>query len=71
MWGTIEVVLIYSLVLGALYLLVSLRVSIICGVLRIFHLGYAYLFALSVYLTRMLTKELGWGLIPALLDEVY
>jgi branched-chain amino acid transport system permease protein len=70
MWDTIEVVLTYSLVLGALYLLVSLGFSIICGVLRIFHLGYAYLFTLTVYLTWMFMKELGFGLIPALLGMV-
>ena len=55
---------------GSLYLLISLGFSIICGVLRIFHLGYAYLFTLTVYLTWMLMKELGFGLIPALLGMV-
>jgi len=66
MWETLQVVLIYAFVLGALYLLISLGFSIICGVLRIFHLGYAYLFTLTVYLTWMFMKELGFGLIPAL-----
>ncbi len=70
MWETLQVVLIYSVVLGALYLLISLGFSIICGVLRIFHLGYAYLFTLTVYLTWMFMKELGLGLIPALLAMV-
>ena len=32
MWDTLEVVLIYSFVLGSLYLLISLGFSIICGV---------------------------------------
>ena len=66
MWETFQVVLIYAFVLGALYLLISLGFSIICGVLRIFHLGYAYLFTLTVYLTWMFMQELGFGLIPAL-----
>jgi branched-chain amino acid transport system permease protein len=70
MWETLQVVLIYAFVLGAIYLLISLGFSIICGVLRIFHLGYAYLFTLTVYLTWMLMKELGFGLIPALLGMV-
>ena len=70
MWDTVQVVLIYSFVLGSLYLLISLGFSIICGVLRIFHLGYSYLFALTVYLTWMLMKELGLGLIPAIIGMV-
>ncbi len=70
MWDTLQVVLIYSFVLGALYLLISLGFSIICGVLRIFHLGYAYLFTLSVYLTWMFMKEMGLGLIPAIIGMV-
>lgn len=70
MWETLEVVLIYSFILGSLYLLISLGFSIICGVLRIFHLGYAYLFTLSVYLVWMFMKELGLGLLPAILGMV-
>jgi branched-chain amino acid transport system permease protein len=70
MWDTLQVVLIYSFVLGSIYLLISLGFSIICGVLRIFHLGYAYLFTLSVYLTWMFMQELGWGLIPAIIGMV-
>lgn len=70
MWDTLQVVLIYSFVLGSIYLLISLGFSIICGVLRIFHLGYAYLFTLSVYLTWMFMRELGWGLIPAIIGMV-
>ena len=70
MWETLEVVLIYSFVLGSIYLLISLGFSIICGVLRIFHLGYAYLFTLTVYLTWMFMKEFGLGLIPSLLGMV-
>jgi branched-chain amino acid transport system permease protein len=70
MWETLQVVLIYSFILGSIYLLISLGFSIICGVLRIFHLGYAYLFTLTVYLTWMFMKEFGFGLVPALLAMV-
>jgi branched-chain amino acid transport system permease protein len=70
MGETVQVVLIYAFILGSLYLLVSLGFSIICGVLRIFHLGYAYLFTLTVYITWMFMKELGWGLIPSVLGMV-
>jgi branched-chain amino acid transport system permease protein len=70
MWGTLQVVLIYAFLLGSLYLLISLGFSIICGVLRIFHLGYAYLFTLTVYLTWMFMKEFGLGLFPAILGMV-
>jgi branched-chain amino acid transport system permease protein len=70
MWETLQVVLIYSFILGSIYLLISLGFSIICGVLRIFHLGYAYLFTLTVYLAWMFMKEFGFGLVPALLAMV-
>ncbi len=70
MWDTLQVVLIYSFVLGSLYLLISLGFSIICGVLRIFHLGYSYLFTLTVYLTWMFMKEFGLGLFPAIIGMV-
>ena len=70
MWETLQVVLIYTFVLGSIYLLISLGFSIICGVLRIFHLGYAYLFTLTVYLAWMFMKELGFGLVPALVAMV-
>jgi branched-chain amino acid transport system permease protein len=70
MWETLEVVFIYTFVLGSIYLLISLGFSIICGVLRIFHLGYAYLFTLTVYLAWMFMKELGFGLVPALIAMV-
>jgi branched-chain amino acid transport system permease protein len=60
-------VLIYGFCMGSIYLLVSLGFSIICGVLRIFHLGYAYIFPLAVYGTWMFMQELGWGLVPSIL----
>lgn len=59
MLTTIETTLIYSLLLGSLYLLVSLGFSLICGVLRIFHLGYAYIFVATIYLTWLFFNTLG------------
>ncbi len=70
MWGTLQVVIIYAFLLGSLYLLISLGFSIICGVLRIFHLGYAYLFTLTVYLAWMFMQEFRLGLLPAILGMV-
>ncbi len=70
MWETVQVVLVYSFVLGSIYLLISLGFSIICGVLRIFHLGYAYFFALSVYFIWMFMKEFGLGLVPSIIGMV-
>lgn len=59
MLTTIETMLIYTLLLGSLYLLVSLGFSLICGVLRIFHLGYAYIFVATIYLTWLFFHTLG------------
>jgi branched-chain amino acid transport system permease protein len=70
MWGTLQVVIIYAFLLGSLYLLISLGFSIICGVLRIFHLGYAYVFTLTVYLAWMFMQEFRLGLLPAILGMV-
>ncbi|MCK7468371.1 MAG: branched-chain amino acid ABC transporter permease [Desulfosudis oleivorans] len=56
--------------LGSIYLLISLGFSLICGVLRIFHLGYAYIFPLTVYGTWMFMSALGWPLIPSILGMV-
>jgi branched-chain amino acid transport system permease protein len=50
---SIETTLIYTFLLGSLYLLVSLGFSLTCGVLRIFHLGYAYIFTATIYFTWM------------------
>ncbi len=59
MLTTIETTLIYTVLLGSLYLLVSLGFSLICGVLRIFHLGYAYIFVATIYLTWLFFHTLG------------
>lgn len=67
MTETISIILIYTFILGSLYLLQSLGFSIICGVLRIFHLGYGITFVVTVYITWMFMKELGLGVVPAIL----
>ncbi|HRY35129.1 MAG: High-affinity branched-chain amino acid transport system permease protein LivH [Deltaproteobacteria bacterium ADurb.Bin151] len=70
MWTYVQTVIIYTFVLGSIYLLIALGFSLICGVLRIFHLGYAYIFPLTVYGTWMFMSALGWSLIPAILGMV-
>ena len=62
----IETTLIYTFLLGSLYLLVSLGFSLICGVLRIFHLGYAYIFTATIYFTWMFMSVFHWGLVPSI-----
>jgi len=52
--------------MGSLYLLISLGFSVVCGVLRIFHLGYGVIFVVAIYATWMLMKEFGLGLVPAI-----
>jgi branched-chain amino acid transport system permease protein len=63
----IETTLIYTFLLGSLYLLVSLGFSLICGVLRIFHLGYAYIFTATIYFTWMFMSLFHWGVVPSIL----
>lgn len=70
MWTYIQTVIVYTFVLGSIYLLISLGFSLICGVLRIFHLGYAYIFPLTVYGTWMFMSALDWPLIPSILGMV-
>jgi branched-chain amino acid transport system permease protein len=71
MWGYyVENLLIYTFILGSIYLLVSLGFSVICGVLRIFHLGYAYIFPVTIYATWMLMKVFGFSLIPSIIGMV-
>lgn len=67
MLDIIQLVIVNTLILGSIYLLVSLGFSLICGVLRVFHLGYAYIFVMTTYLTWMLMKNVGLGLIPAII----
>ena len=66
----IENVLVFTFVMGSIYLLLALGFSLICGVLRIFHLGYAYIFPLTIYGAWMFMSALGWSLIPAILGMI-
>ena len=66
----IQNVVVFTFVMGSIYLLISLGFSLICGVLRIFHLGYAYIFPLTVYGTWMLMQILEWPLIPSILGMI-
>ena len=66
MFDVVQIIIIYTFIMGSLYLLISLGFSVVCGVLRIFHLGYGLIFVVAVYATWMLMKELGLGLIPAI-----
>ncbi len=63
-------ILIFGFTMGAIYLLIALGFSLICGVLRIFHLGYAYIFPLTVYGTWFFMREFGFPLIPAIIGMV-
>jgi branched-chain amino acid transport system permease protein len=63
----LQSIVIYSLVWGCIYLLVALGFSIICGVLRIFHLGYGATFVLAAYLTWAFMKEAHLGLLPSII----
>jgi len=64
---TIQFILIYAIVLGSLYLLMSLGFSIVCGVLRVFHMGYGVTFVVAVYAMWMLMKEFHFGLVLAMI----
>ena len=52
----LQSILVYTFIWGSIYLLISLGFSMICGVLRIFHLGYGATFVLAAYGT--------WAFIP-------
>ncbi len=67
MADTIQVILIYTFVLGSLYLLISLGFSVVCGVLRVFHMGYGVTFIVAVYAMWMLMKEFHFGLTTAMI----
>ena len=60
-------IVIYTLIWGSIYLLISLGFSLICGVLRIFHLGYGVIFVLAAYLTWTFMENAGLGLVPSII----
>jgi len=66
MIDTISFVLIFGFLMGAVYLLIALGFSLICGVLRIFHLGYAYLFPLTIYGAWFFMREMNLPLLPSI-----
>ncbi|MEW6264051.1 MAG: branched-chain amino acid ABC transporter permease [Thermodesulfobacteriota bacterium] len=63
----LQSILVYTFLWGSIYLLISLGFSLICGVLRIFHLGYGVTFVLAAYATWMFMAEFGLGFWPALM----
>jgi branched-chain amino acid transport system permease protein len=60
-------IVVYTFILGSLYLLVSLGFSLISGVLRVFNLGYGIVFTLAAYLVWMCMRDFGLGLIPSII----
>jgi len=62
MLDTLQVILVYTFILGSFYLLVTLGFTIICGVLRIFNLGYSITFLVAVYGVWFFMKTVGMGL---------
>ncbi len=64
---TIQSILIYTFIWGSIYLLISLGFSLICGVLRIFHMGYGATFVLAAYAVWAFMEEANLGLIPSIL----
>jgi branched-chain amino acid transport system permease protein len=63
----LQSILVYTFIWGSIYLLISLGFSLICGVLRIFHLGYGVTFLLAVYGTWLFMSNVGLGLIPSII----
>jgi branched-chain amino acid transport system permease protein len=70
MLTTLQLVLMYTFIFGSFYLLVTLGFTIICGVLRVFNLGYGVTFAIAVYGTWFFTKDLGFGIVPGILAMI-
>jgi len=64
---TIQSIVIYTFIWGSIYLLISLGFSLICGVLRIFHLGYGVTFVLAAYVTWAFMENAHLGLIPSII----
>jgi branched-chain amino acid transport system permease protein len=70
MLDTLQVILVYTFIFGSFYLLVTLGFTIICGVLRIFNLGYGITFVVAIYGVWIFIKEMGLGLAPAILAMI-
>jgi branched-chain amino acid transport system permease protein len=67
MMETLQSILIYTFLWGSIYLLICLGFSLICGVLRIFHMGYGATFILAAYAVWTFMEEANLGLIPSIL----
>ncbi len=63
---TVQSIFVYAFIWGSIYLLISLGFSLICGVLRIFHLGYGVTFVLAAYAAWFFMEDVGLGLIPSI-----
>ena len=66
MFDSIQYVLVYGFILGSIYLLISLGFTIVCGVLRIFHMGYGAVFVVAVYTMWMLMDIFHLGVFTAI-----
>lgn len=60
-------ILVYTLIWGSIYLLISIGFSLICGVLRIFHLGYGITFVIAAYGMWFFLSDMQMGVIPSIL----
>jgi len=58
---------LYTVLWGSIYLLIALGFSLICGVLRIFHLGYGVTFVLAAYLVWAFMENAHLGLLPSII----
>jgi branched-chain amino acid transport system permease protein len=67
MSATLLQIIIYTIIWGSIYLLISLGFSLICGILRIFHLGYGVIFILAAYVVWAFMENVGLGLLPSIL----
>ena len=64
---TLLQIILYTVIWGSIYLLIALGFSLICGVLRIFHLGYGVTFILAAYGVWAFMENAGLGLFPSIL----
>ena len=63
----IQNIIVYTIIWGSIYLLISMGFSLICGVLRIFHLGYGATFVIAAYGTWLFMSEMELGLISSII----
>ena len=63
----LQSILVYTFIWGSIYLLISLGFSLVCGVLRIFHLGYGATFVLAAYGTWLFISWAEMGLAASII----